>query len=559
MKARPYQEQMITDARAAITAAIRRLLLQLPTGGGKTLVASLIIDGATKRGSKILFLAHRRELITQTSAKLDALGVPHGVIMGAHRRNRPYLPVQVASVATLARRLTLDERHPNRIQIKPNLIFIDEAHHARAATYQFILDAFPEAVVIGLTATPCRIDGKGLGELFQKLVCGPSVRELTDLGFLVPAKGFTYDVPDLRGVRTSGGDYNLAQLDDAMGKVLLSGDYVREYQEHAAGRRAVVFAVNVRHSKLIVEQFLAAGIPAEHVDDTTPTERRDAALERVRKGETLVISNVGLFTEGTDLPALEVCILARPTKSLSLSLQMVGRVLRPWCFDCGDAPGAGCGEQRHRLKTHARIHDHAGVILDHGLPDADRKWSLDPDQKPGAQPVRRCPKCFCINPASATTCSECGASLRSSGESTEREIATVAGDKVDLDELRERTQEISGVRRALGLPDLPPLALAKIAKATPYEKAAEFLRLREICRRTGRKPGWIGYSYRDVFASWPNFTEEFLSTVVPADSPFVRVPRKPVARVASAAPASELLADDDFESSAAGTITKETA
>lgn len=534
-KPRAYQAQMIADARAALSDSVRRLLLVLPTGGGKTLVASLIIQSAVARGSHILFLAHRRELIAQTSAKLDALGVPHGVIMGDHKRSQPYAPVQVASVATLIRRIHADPRDARRLRSEPDLIFVDECHHSAAKSYRSILDAFPRAVVIGLTATPWRVDGKGLGELFQQIVAGPSIRALIEQGFLVPAKGFTYDVPDLRGVRTSAGDYNLAQLDSAMGKVILSGDYVREWLEHAPGRRTVVFAVNVRHSKLIVEQFKAAGVPAEHVDDETPADVREAALDRVRRGETLVISNVGLFTEGTDLPALEVCILARPTKSVALALQMVGRVLRPWCFDCGDAPRPGCTAQGHRLKTHARLHDHAGVILDHGLPEQEREYTLTPDKKPGAAPVRRCPKCFCVNPASATTCSECGVPLRSEGESIEREIATVHGEKIDLDALRGEIDELAARRKKAGLVPLPPLALAKVAKATPQEKGAEYLRLCDEGRARGFKPGWVGFRYRDIFGAYPNFTDDFLAGITPAETPFIRVPKpQPTPAVLSA-------------------------
>src|SRR6185437_15729827 len=201
--------------------------------------------------------------------------VDHGVIMADHPRSRPFVPVQVASVATLAKRLDLDTRDSRAIRIQPDLIFVDEAHHARAASYQHILDAFPQAACVGLTATPARLDGRGLGELFDELVLGPSVGELQQLGYLVPAKGFTYEIPDLTGVRATGGDYNLGQLDIAMGKVLLGGDLVAEWKQHAAGKRTVVFAVNVRHSKLLVEQFVAAGVPAEHVDDSTPPTQRD--------------------------------------------------------------------------------------------------------------------------------------------------------------------------------------------------------------------------------------------------------------------------------------------
>ncbi len=350
-----------------------------------------------------------------------------------------------------------------------------------------------------------------------------AVRELTDLGFLVPARGFTYEIPDLSAVRTSAGDYNLMQLDEAMGRVVLGGDLVREWQEHAAGKRTVIFAVNVRHSKLLVEQFVAAGVPAEHVDDSTPAQQRDAILRRIASGETLVVSNVGILTEGWDLPACEVAILARPTKSVALALQMMGRVLRPWCFDCADAPSDSC-RGAHRVKDHARLHDHAGVILEHGLPEQEREYSLAADKPKGSMPLRRCPECFLMVPLSEPICPECGFEFERNRNQHEREVHATEGEKIDLDAIRAELDEVRADRVRLGLPVIDsPRELARIVRATPEEKAAEFLRLQCVAQIRDLKPGWVGHRYREVFGAWPNFTDDFLVNVFPRITPFVRL------------------------------------
>src|SRR3990172_812358 len=202
MHLRPYQSEAIAALRDMLRRGLRRVILVSPTGSGKTVMACALMQSAVARGNRVLVLAHRKELIDQCSEKLDRFGVPHGVQMAEHPRWRPQDPVQVASVATLIRRLT-GPRRP-----EAELIVVDECHHARAETYQKILDSYPGAPVIGLTATPWRSDGKGLGELFQDRVVAATVAQLTASGDLVPSAGFSYEIPDLAQVRTTGGDYN---------------------------------------------------------------------------------------------------------------------------------------------------------------------------------------------------------------------------------------------------------------------------------------------------------------------------------------------------------------
>lgn len=374
MTLRPYQVEAVEAARAELRAGKKRVLVTCPTGGGKTVLASDIIRSAVEKGRRVLFLAHRRELIHQTADKLRRFGVRYGVIMAGERMALQEA-CQVASIQTLARRDVLKS---------VDLIFFDEAHHAAAGTYLDVMQRWPNAAVVGLTATPWRLDGKGLGDVFDGHVLARTPRQLRDEGFLCPVGGWAYEAVDTSGAKVKGGDYVASSLAAAAMSKRVLGDVVEEYVRHTPGRRAVVFAASVEASRRMAELFVAAGVPAEHVDGTTPTPERDATLARLRAGHTLVVCNCNVLTEGFDCPELEVCILARPTLSTAMYLQMVGRVLRP-------APG----------KESARIHDHAGCLAAHGHPYADRDYSPAPGTSVNAgrddakQPAAqlRCPAC----------------------------------------------------------------------------------------------------------------------------------------------------------------------
>lgn len=295
---RPYQTEALQALRAKLRSH-RRLLLVSPTGSGKTTIAAEMIHGAMSRQRRVLFLAHRKELIDQCSTRLDQFSIPHGIIMAGHKQYNPTLPVQIASVQTLARRT------------KPpaQLIIVDEAHHARAGTYEKILQAYPGVPVVGLSATPWRTDGRGLGELFEDSVIGATIAQLTNEGHLVPATGFAYDSPELSQVHRRGGDYEAEGLELVMGGNAIAGNVVQSYLDHAHGKRAVLFATTVKHSRQMVERFLAAGVPAEHLDGETPKADREGILDRLRCGDTLLVSNVGVLTEGWDCLDSETEIL----------------------------------------------------------------------------------------------------------------------------------------------------------------------------------------------------------------------------------------------------------
>lgn len=477
MQLRDYQNHGLDQLRALLLKGKKRLLLVAPTGSGKTVIASEMIRSANERGTPTLFLAHRKELVDQPSKKLDELGIDHGIVMASHWRNKPWLPVQVASVQTLVRRL---ENKP-----RAGLIIIDEAHHARAATYEQIIRAYPGVPVIGLTATPWRMDGKGLGDLFEDscLVTTPS--KLVSDGWLVPVSGFAFDSPDLRSVARTGGDYNGDELGAVMGGTKLVGNIVEQWLAHGrspSGRplRTVVFAVHVEHSKQIVEQFRAAGVAAEHLDDQTSTHEREAVFARLHAGQTTVLSNVGICTEGWDEPLLGCVILARPTLSVGLAIQMIGRGRRP-------APG----------KDKMLLHDHAGVVMQHGLPDDDRDWSLTADVRIGKKQqgqktaaVRACRKCFALYAPTLEACPLCGAK----NPKRVKEITTLEGEAIPLEQVKEHIV------------------------ASESRMREEYLHLARMAKQRGYKAAWAKMRFHGRYKRWPRAEWDLASAAGPAAS-----------------------------------------
>lgn len=326
---RPYQLEGIARARAAMARGIKRLLLVMATGGGKTVVAALIAHGVLAKQRRALFLAHRREIIAQTWAKLVEAGIPAaqvGVIMADGRITHPVTrerfdarqrnaPMQVASVQTLV----------GRALPPADVVFADECHHARAKSWQTILDHYTAAGarIVGLTATPIRQDGRGLGELFEELLVVQSFRELAAQGYLVVPRVYTHPrLPDLSGVHTVAGEYQQDEVAAAVDTPGLVGDVVEHWISHAEGRSTIVFAASVEHSQHLAAAFLAAGVRAEHIDAKTPAIERDGILGRLADGTTRVLANMGVCTEGYDCPRAKCIVLARPTQSLGLYLQM---------------------------------------------------------------------------------------------------------------------------------------------------------------------------------------------------------------------------------------------
>lgn len=461
---RPYQVQVIDELATSVS---QRALLVAPTGSGKTVIAAELTRRALARGQRVLFLVHRRELTAQTWRKLHELGIDAGVIQ-AGVTARLHQPAQVAMIPTLHARA-----YRGRVLEKPeaDLVVVDEAHHVRARTYEQILADYPKARVVGLTATPCRGDGRGLGAAFDTLIECPQVHELIEDGYLVSTRVYAPETPDLAGVTVRQGDYAIGELEARMDKAQLIGDIVTHWHRLAEGRPTVVFATGVQHSLHIRDEFCRSGILAEHIDGTTPSDVRDRILERLAAREIDLVTNAMVLTEGWDCPAVSCLVLARPTKSLGLFRQMVGRVLRP-------APG----------KSEALVIDHSGAIWQHGLPEDPIEWTLEEDkrarneahekrkQKGTKQQLSECPECSAIR-MQGQPCPACG--WRPQRE--QKQVRVVDGDLAHITPDRRPQKRVYG-----------------------SEEQREFHRqLLFIALERGYKPGWAGHKYKERFGEWP--------------------------------------------------------
>ena len=406
---RDYQGAIVDECATMFREGVKSLLIQAPTGSGKTALAAEALRRAAARGNRSLFVVHRRELIRQSVEAFSRIGLKHGIIAAGFPTS-PGALVQIAAVQTLVRRL-------GRVT-PPKLIFWDEAHHCAAGSWQSTYTAFPGACHIGLTATPQRLDGRGLRPWFKRLILGPTPRGLIDRGYLSDYRCFAPPGVNVDGMRVIAGDYARNEMSIAADRPTITGSALEHYQRHAAGKRAIVFCCSIQHSLHVASQFAQAGISAAHVDGETPAQARDEAMERFRSWSLKVMCNVDLFGEGVDVPGIEAVILLRPTKSLGLYLQQVGRSLRP-------AEG----------KTHAVILDHAGNVERHGLPDDERHWSLDGRAEQadaaavGPTRVKTCPSCFAVQRVGPPKCFSCGLPF----PVKQREVDHVNGELRELD------------------------------------------------------------------------------------------------------------------------------
>lgn len=469
MELRDYQKTAINEIYEAWQSGAQNVLIQLATGGGKTVVLSYII--AHHPGSSIA-IAHRVELVSQLSLTLARHGIRHNIvasraaireIVSIHMNElgksyfSPRAKCTVAGVDTLIR---LPENTPWFRDI--SLVVIDEAHHVlRKNKWGKAVSLFPLAKGLFPTATPVRADGAGLGRhadgVVDKLVVGVPMRELIQRGYLTDYRIFAPpNNLDLSEVTLSAsGDYSPPKLRNAVHKSHITGDIVSHYLRIAKGKQGVTFAVDVEAATEIATEFNARGVPAEIVSGKTPDLLRSHIMRKFREGTLKQLVNVDILGEGVDVPAIEVISMARPTQSYSLFSQQFGRSLRPM-------PD----------KTHAIIIDHVGNTLLHGLPDASRAWSLDrkaskkrnaPDD---AIPLRVClnPECLGVYPRTKRVCPNCGFFSDPKGRSSPQEVD---GDLFELDpeilaKLRgeiDRVDEAPKIPQYLAVP--AQLAIAK--------------------------------------------------------------------------------------------------
>ena len=454
---RPYQQDGVNQIRSRFSAGDRNVLYQLPTGGGKTVVFSHITEGAARKGNRVYILAHRAELVRQSSDSLHDIGVHHGVIAPGYSPD-PLALVQVASVQTLAKRL-------NRI-IPPQLIIVDEAHHAtRKTKWGQVIDHFSgSARVIGVTATPVRLSGEGLGRgkdgFFDSMITGPSVAELIEQGHLARPAVFCPPVgADLSNLRMTAGEFNKGQLKEVMDKPTITGCAVGHYRSIVQGAPAIAFCASVEHAEHLAEQFRSAGYTAASIYSKLHPLERKRRIADLGSGVLNVLTSCEVISEGTDIPRVVAAILLRPTASLGLYMQQVGRVLRPF-------PG----------KSHSIVLDHVMNTYRHGFVDDPREWTLDASRKGQKSQQerelagRQCMACYAFH-APAPVCPMCGEVYPVKS----REIKEVDGELQELD--RERWQKIEEER-------------ARKQERIETWRAGSYEELKAIEIKRGYKKGW---------------------------------------------------------------------
>lgn len=381
-KLRGYQQELIDRIRQSLASGHHHIIVQSPPRTGKTVVMAEIARRTTDKGNRVCFIIHRKEVLDQAKATFQEQGVDPNLLE-----------------AGMVQSLT---RHVDAMQA-PEVILIDEAHHALAKSYRRILEAFPTAYVLLFTATPVRTGRNQLDQIADDIIVGKSIKELTEQGFLAPFKYYAAkdkDVDDKKLRRSSTGDYVTASIEDAVSHKIYSHT-VDEYLTKAGGKQAVVYTYSVEAANHLAREFNARGITAEAIDATTPAQVRDTAVLAFRDQKLKVLVNVNLFTEGIDLPNVDCVIMVRPTMSLALYMQFSMRCLNP-------RPGKV-----------ATIIDQVGNWERFGLPNADRDWkalakskaSPAKSLKRGGVQVIQCPDCFGVvekSEAEDNTCPLCG-------------------------------------------------------------------------------------------------------------------------------------------------------
>lgn len=461
----PFQATLIQQLRRSLLSHYRSPLLVSPTGSGKTVMFAFLTGKLAANGFRTVILAHRKELLDQISTTLRQFSVPHNLIAPGTKYDSAPL-THVASVFSVVRRLALVE--------VPDYVIIDEAHHAiSGSTWNKTLDHWralnPKLRVIGVTATPARLSGEGLGDTFDTMVMGPSVAELIRDQYLSPFKMFAPPRQvDTSSLHRRMGDFVRGEAAELMDKPKITGDAITHYRQHLNGAPAFVYCVSVDHAYHVAEQFRAQGWKAVAVDGKLSEKDRKERISDFSSGQLNAMMSCDLVSEGLDVPGAMGCVGLRPTESEAMCLQQWGRTLR-----------------YVKGKT-AIILDHVGNSARHGLPDQDREWSLAGTPKRRGErdaddiAIRQCRMCGAVNPATKSHCTECGTEFKIKV----RKIAEVEG---TLEEIKQR-EKVAFIKNRAAAKDLD--ALAEIGKMkgmkNPYGWAGHVLAAREAKEKRRR-------------------------------------------------------------------------
>lgn len=434
---RDYQQKAVNDVRQAYKEGFKAPFLTAPTGAGKTVILSKICESAAKKSTCTVILVHRQELVVQTAKTLAGFGIEHSIVAPAkvvqnavkiqvEKFNRSFFrdesSIYIATVQTLVRRMA--------DLPKFDLILIDEAHHGVAGTWLKIVKSYPDAKVLGVSATPERLDGQGLGVhcggIFDKLIIGPTISELIERGYLTKPRVYCPPIQaDFDGLRTIAGDFDRKEQEKRLNKPRVIGDVIAHYRKYCDGVPAIAFCPTVEYAKYVADNFCAAGYRAASIDGNMDDYQRNKAIDDLGNGRLDVLTSCEIVSEGTDIPVVGAAILLRKTKSLGLYLQQVGRALRPY-------PG----------KSETIILDHVGNCNEHGLPDDPHQWTLDGRVRRnragsgGGLACRQCLNCYAVYPSTVTVCPVCG----TPASKTKIEVEEVEGELVEFQKRAEKIE-----------------------------------------------------------------------------------------------------------------------
>lgn len=414
---RPYQTKAVQEIRSAYAKGVQRILLKMPTGSGKTVVFSHILNGLLSKNNPGMMLVRGRQLVDQASQRLLREKTDHGVLMAGHWNHDPRKLIQICSADTIRSR---------ELRPKATLIVVDEAHMAVSPTFRKIMADYPDALVLAVTATP--YVEQPMDHLAEIVICPITVRELVDQGYLVPLRYFAPRTPDLSNIKMKGKDFDDESLSRFMQDSVLVGDVVTEWKKNAQSRPTIVFAVDVAHSKAIEEAFNLAQIPACHLDANSSLELRQEKIDLLRTGKLSVLTNCGVLSTGVDMPHVSCIVLARPTKSYNLHIQQLGR-----------------GTRICEGKSDCLVLDHAGNVTRHGFIDEEREATLNGKPKDEKLPAPiTCEVCYGVfrfeDVQARGICPLCSAKFRVEEMARVRTLMRIDGELVEIKELTPRQQ-----------------------------------------------------------------------------------------------------------------------